>query len=99
MSKGHVEHISQETQESQAREEARTTGLSLKISGDLLKKLIPYFIGAGVVGGSAGYVKTSHDSEAQELKIKSATLEQKVDRLDGKVDLVVELLKAQRRSR
>ncbi len=62
--------------------------IQIKFGGDFVRKLLPYLLGASVLGGGALF-KSQHDSEMESLKTAQT-------RIEGKVDIIVDLLKDRR---
>lgn len=70
--------------------EAATNGdsVQIKLGGDFIRKTLPYLLGASVAGGAYA-VKSGYDA-------RFTAIEQSQSRLEGKVDLLIDLNKSRR---
>lgn len=64
-----------------------------------VKKILTWILGIGSAFGSGAYIKTQVSDQIDLIKAQQVISSEKISKLDGKVDLLIELAKERRRSR
>jgi hypothetical protein len=70
--------------------------VKISFGAGFIKKLWPFLIGGSLLGGGTiskfwwNDVKTQHDTEIAVLKEGQAKLQEKQDKMDGKLDLIMD---------